>query len=160
MNIVLPQVAFAQPAADDPFLGGGGGSAPTSGGGSAPTSGGGNPPTSGGGSPPPPSPTGGSGIELKNPLGPGNNSLIDLLKNVLNDIILPIGITVAVLFFVYAGFLFVTAQGSEDKIKQARSTFTWTVIGTAILLGAWTIAAALSGTLCEISNNGIPGLCS
>ena len=99
----------------------------------------------------------GTSFKIDNPFT-GGNSLIDLLNYIINNIVLPIGVTVAVFFLIYAGFLFVTAQGNETKLQKAKSTFLWTVVGAAILLGAWTIAQAIAGTLCEITN--VPGLCT
>lgn len=49
---------------------------------------------------------------------------------------------VAVVFIIWAGFLFVTAQGSEEKIKSAKATLLWTILGLAVAVGAWTLAIA------------------
>ena len=65
-----------------------------------------------------------------------------LLKAVIN-----IGLPIAVLFIVYSGFLFVTAQGSEDKIKKAKDTFFYTVIGVTIFLGSWALALIVKNTI-------------
>lgn len=62
-------------------------------------------------------------------------TLIDLIKNVV-DIIMQIGLVVAVVAIIWAGFLYVTAQGSEEKVKKAHSIFLWTIVGVAIILGA------------------------
>ncbi len=66
----------------------------------------------------------------------------DFIKGIAN-IVAMIGGVVAVIFIIWAGFLFVTARGDVKQIEQAKSTFMWTVIGTAILLGAYIIASAL-----------------
>lgn len=99
----------------------------------------------------------GGNTKINNPLSSETTSITDLLSFIINDIVLPIGMTIAVLFLIYAGFLFVTAQGNETKLQKAKSTFMWTVIGATILLGAWTIAQAIQGTICEITD--IPGIC-
>lgn len=49
---------------------------------------------------------------------------------------------VAVVFIIWSGFLFVTAGGSEEKLNKAKSTLTWTIIGLAVAVGAWTLAVA------------------
>lgn len=106
---------------------------------------GGNPPT-GGGKPP----TGGGNpisINIPNPFGHGIGSLFDLLKVVVNDIILPIGGVLAVLAFIYSGFLYVMAQGSETKLKTAHTALLYTAIGTAVLLGSWTLANVIENTI-------------
>lgn len=83
--------------------------------------------------------------DLTNPLGSGSNfyNLIDKIANVL----IAIGIPVAVVFIIYAGFLFVTAGGSEEQVKKAKETLIWTIAGTALLVGAKTIASALQSTI-------------
>jgi hypothetical protein len=72
------------------------------------------------------------------------------LLEALVDILIKIGIPLAALAIIYAGFLFVTARGSEEQVKKAKKTFLYTIIGTAILLGAWVIISAISDTLIEI----------
>jgi len=62
-------------------------------------------------------------------------TLIALIKDVV-DIIMQIGLVVAVVAIIWAGFLYVTAQGSEEKVKKAHSIFLWTIVGVAIILGA------------------------
>ncbi|MEK7227442.1 MAG: hypothetical protein AAB641_00945 [Patescibacteria group bacterium] len=86
-------------------------------------------------------------IEIKNPFGRGIDSLFDLLKTVVNDIILPIGGVLAVLAFIYSGFLYVTAQGNDTKLKTAHNALLYTAIGTAVLLGSWTLANVISNTI-------------
>lgn len=61
-----------------------------------------------------------------------------------------IGMLVAVFSIVYAGFLKVTALGDEKKLEKANKAFLWSVIGTAVLLGAWLIATAIQGTVQEL----------
>jgi len=70
-----------------------------------------------------------------------------LVKVIIDKIILPIGASVAALFIIYAGFLYVKAQGDTTKLKEARAALTNALIGTAIILGAWVIAELISGTI-------------
>lgn len=79
------------------------------------------------------------------------NSFPDLIQIILEDIVVPIGGIVATLAIVYSGFLFVTAQGNPEKLSQARSAFTWAVIGGLIILGAWAIAQAIEATMDQIT---------
>jgi len=89
---------------------------------------------------------GGSNITTKidNPLSA--DSLFCFLKDVL-DVFLTVGIIIAVLFMVYAGFLFVTARGNETQLGTAKKAFLGAVIGTAIIMGVWVIAKAIVGTV-------------
>jgi hypothetical protein len=54
-----------------------------------------------------------------------------------------IGATVAVVMIIYSGYKFVAAQGKPAELEKAKDMFKWTVVGTAILLGAWVIATAV-----------------
>ena len=79
--------------------------------------------------------------DLKNPLKA--TSFAQLVENVAK-IVAEIGVPIAVCAIIWAGFLFVTARGSEDQIKKAKTTFFWAIIGTAVLLGSWALATAIS----------------
>ncbi len=107
-----------------------------------------NPPFPNGTNPPLPNgtnpPTYQTPGKLTNPLGAKN--FCDLIKIVLQAI-LAIGLPIAVVFLVYAGFRFILAQGNPEKIKEAQTNFLNTVIGIAIFLGAWTIAQVIAATL-------------
>ncbi len=85
--------------------------------------------------------------DLTNPLE--STSFADLVTNIAK-IVAEIGVPIAVIAIIWAGFLFVTARGSEDKINKAKTTFFWAIIGTAILLGAWALATAISGFVQEL----------
>jgi hypothetical protein len=53
--------------------------------------------------------------------------------------------TLAILMFVFAGFLFLVAQGQPEKLKTARTAFVWGVVGAVIAILAYTIRAILGG---------------
>lgn len=84
--------------------------------------------------------------KVPNPLGSGNNSFCGLVQNLLKAA-LAIGIPIAVLFIVYAGFKFVMAQGNSTKLQEARNNFMWTLVGIGIFLGAWLLASVVANTI-------------
>ena len=84
----------------------------------------------------------GSGVH--NPL---NVQSIPEFINKILEIIVQIGLPVVVVAFVYVGFLFVTAQGNEAKLSEAKKAFVWTAIGAAVVLGAFVISTAIKGTI-------------
>ncbi|MFH1472843.1 MAG: pilin [bacterium] len=88
-------------------------------------------------------------IKLENPFRGGDN-IFDFLKSVLNDILMPLAGVLAVLAFIYSGFLYVTAQGNETKLQTANRALLYTAIGTAILLGAWVISQVISNTISQL----------
>ena len=106
-------------------------------GGSGMTSGGGAGNTSGGGS--------GS---ITNPIKYG-----DLMSfiNALIEIVIQIGTPILVLAVIYVGFLFVQASGKPEKLNEAKSALVYTLIGAAIVLGAFIISAAIKGTVDQLS---------
>lgn len=82
----------------------------------------------------------------------GGCNLVDFIKALINGILLPIGGVVAVVAFIWTGFLFVMAQGDPTKLKTAKTALWYTVIGTAILLGAWAIANVIGNTINGLRN--------
>lgn len=140
--IGTPLLTYGQtsggPTGSEGVSGGPTGSGGTSGG---PTGSGG---TSGG-------PTGSGGVSgtsqggLTNPLN-SIDSLPQLLEVVLKAIV-QIGTIILTLALVYVGFLFVVAQGNEEKITNAKNALLWTIIGGLILLGASAIGAVIGSTV-------------
>jgi len=102
-----------------------------------------------------PNPTGGTNPSDDCQTGPFPNPLrsctfTGLVTDFANNVVLPLGSVIAVIFIIYSGFLFVTAGDSEDKIKKAKDTFKWAIVGTAVLLGAWVIANGIRVTVDQI----------
>lgn len=93
----------------------------------------------------------GGTIKLVNPLG-NIDSLEELLAAVLRAIV-RIGAMILVLVLVWVGFLFVMAQGNEEKLRTARSALMWTVIGGLILLGAEAVAQIITSTVSSIGGS-------
>lgn len=86
-------------------------------------------------------------VKLQNPLK------VDTIEGAISffmSTIIKIALPFIVLFFIWAGFKFVTAQGKPDKITEAKKMFWYTIIGTLLILGAWTITNAIIGTVNSI----------
>lgn len=64
--------------------------------------------------------------------------------------ILLIGMPLIVFFIVLSGFKFIMAQGNQEKLTAARDNFMYTIIGSAIFIGAWTLAKLIAETLKQI----------
>ncbi len=106
-------------------------------------------------------PTGSSGstggtFTLIDPLGVKN--FCDLVKSLLN-IVLAIGVPVAVLFLVWSGFRFILARGNMTELGVARKNFYYVIIGIAIFLGAWTLATIISATIQTLDSSGTVQFC-
>jgi hypothetical protein len=89
---------------------------------------------------------------LKNPLKGGIDTVPELLNLIIKTLIIPIGGVVVVFMIIYTGFLFVMAQGNEAKLTKAKSTLVNTVIGAAIILGAYAISVIIQSVLIEITD--------
>lgn len=73
-------------------------------------------------------------------------SFPDFIKAII-DIIVTIGIPVAAIFLIYAGFMFVTAKGNEQQLATAKRAFVGAIIGTAILVGAQVLSNVITQTI-------------
>ena len=91
-------------------------------------------------------------ITIPNPLKASITDIPSLLRVIISDIIIPIGGVVAVLMIMWAGFLYVTARGKPEKIKEAHQALLWGSIGAAILLGAYVIAQVIQNTIHQITS--------
>lgn len=83
-------------------------------------------------------------INILNPIKATN--LQTFLLQVV-DILLVFALPIIILFIMYAGYLFVIAQGNPSKIEEARSALLWAVIGGVIVLGASVIYGVINGTV-------------
>lgn len=108
----------------------------------------GNPASVGSGNGAPSTPTDGDQSRLQN--FTNINSIPEAFGALLNKIIIPIAIPFVALAIIYTGFLFVAARGNEDKLSKAKEALKWTIIGTAIVLGAYVIAQVVENTVNEI----------
>ena len=84
---------------------------------------------------------------IQNPLQ--FNSIQELITAVLN-LIVEIGRPLLVLAFVYVGFMFVKARGKPEEIGKAHTAFFYTVIGAALILGAFVISAVIQNTVAQL----------
>ena len=66
----------------------------------------------------------------------GACELLALSQNIINFIVF-LATVAAVLMFVYAGFIYITAAGDTGKIKQAHGIFSAVIVGFIIVLAAW-----------------------
>lgn len=90
--------------------------------------------------------TTGRGV-ISNPINV--DSLAEFVNKIL-DIVVQVGLPILVISVVYVGFLFVSARGSEDGLKRAKSALLTVVIGAAIVLGAFVISSAIQSTITSL----------
>lgn len=90
--------------------------------------------------------------KINNPLGENLTNIPSFVKKAI-EIALQVGVPILILAIIYTGFLFVQAQGNKDKLTKAKDALTYTLIGGALLLGAFVIAEAIGTTVEEIKSN-------
>lgn len=87
-------------------------------------------------------------VRINNPLKV--DTIQDAMK-LFMDAVLRIAIPFIVVFFIWSGLSFVLARGNPKKMETAKNMFLYTIIGTLLILGAWTITNAIIGTVNSIT---------
>jgi amino acid transporter len=67
-----------------------------------------------------------------------NTEPVEIITNIINMLLGLLGL-LAVIIVLIGGFKWMTAQGSEDKVKDAKNTIKYGIIGLAIILLAYVI---------------------
>ena len=78
--------------------------------------------------------------EIENPLEA--ESFTELFVGIANWLAGIVGL-VAVLMVIIGGFQYMVSGGNEEKVKKARQTIQWSLIGLGIALGSWGLLNAL-----------------
>jgi FtsH-binding integral membrane protein len=73
-------------------------------------------------------------------------SYVYYLEKILNSLWI-IFTAIAVIMFVIAGITFLTANGSPEKLTQARSALIWGVVGVVVGIVAYSIITIVSSIL-------------
>ncbi|MES2023205.1 MAG: hypothetical protein V4439_00800 [Patescibacteria group bacterium] len=86
-------------------------------------------------------------VQVVNPISV--NDLNGFLKVILEGVV-KIGMPIIALAIIYCGFLFVSAQGNTAELETAKKSLMYTLIGAALLLGAWAIAQLITETITSL----------
>jgi hypothetical protein len=73
--------------------------------------------------------------------------IITILNNFLGFILWPIFIGAIIIMLLWAGFLFVTAQGDPGKIGTAKKTALWAVVGIVVGIFAYSAYSIVARVL-------------
>lgn len=60
------------------------------------------------------------------------------VQNIVSSILLLVN-SLFFIFMIYAGIMWFSANGNEEKIERAKTTIVWCVVGMAVTLGAYAI---------------------
>lgn len=88
-------------------------------------------------------------VSLKNPLREEFSDIPRFIAGALKVVVM-IALPIIVLFFVIAGFKFISAQGNPSALGEARKNFMWVVVGALLIMGAWVLATLLAGTVAQL----------
>ena len=78
--------------------------------------------------------------------GPATRTLPELIGNLINAFLGVLGI-IFVIIIVYAGYLYLTAGGEEEKVTKAKKLLAQSIIGLIIILSAYAIASFI---ICQL----------
>ena len=87
-------------------------------------------------------------MEPTAPGGPGTS--IGSLQQIIHDIENAAGLVfgaIAVICFIIAGILFLTAGGQAEKVQAARSAFIWGIAGVVVGILAFSIIAVVGSII-------------
>jgi len=81
-------------------------------------------------------------INIGNPLCPESNPNCvtpqSMIGRVINAALGVIG-SIALLMFIYGGFLWMTSQGNEKKVSEGKDILLWAAIGVALIFTSYAI---------------------
>ena len=76
----------------------------------------------------------------------GNTGLMDIVKNIFNVVIGVVGL-IAVVMIVIGGISYTTSAGDSSKVKKAKDTILYGIVGLVISLLAFAIVNFVIGAL-------------
>jgi len=80
------------------------------------------------------------GVSLINPLATDD---IRVIIGIVIKAALGLSGSIALLMFVWGGFMWLTSQGNAEKIEKGQKILTWAAIGLVVLFSAYTIVNAV-----------------
>lgn len=108
-----------------------------------------DPPTTGGGGAAPVPINKDSQVELINPL---QMETIEGLLRAIIAVVLVFAVPIIIFFIIYAGFLYVTARGNEQQVRQATTALLYAVVGGLLILGAYVLIDIIANLITAIAD--------
>ncbi len=93
------------------------------------------------------------GLSYAEGTGLTNQDIRFTIARIINISLSLLGIIVVVII-IYAGFEWMTAGGSEDKVSSAKQRITYAIIGLAIILSAYAITNFVVKNLSQATGSG------
>jgi len=89
--------------------------------------------------------TGGSGVELQNPVGA--DSIIEIINNIIGALQVYIAPPIVAIMVLIGAFQILFAAGNPERVKTGRKTIIYAVIGYAIIFVAGGITSLIENIL-------------
>lgn len=80
------------------------------------------------------------------PFGSAEELVVAILR-----IFITLATPVIVLFIIFAGFKYVTAQGNAQQVQEATRALTYAIIGAVLIIGAVAISQIIASTVGALS---------
>lgn len=77
----------------------------------------------------------------------GNDAISATIKNIIQNIILPIILAVCALMVVGGGLVILTSAGDPGKVGTGRQMIMWAVVGLVIAAIAWALTGLIGGQI-------------
>lgn len=75
-------------------------------------------------------------VTIINPLGDNITTPQALIGKIINSVLGVVG-SLALVMFIYGGFIWMTSSGSSEQVKKGRDILMWAVIGLVIIFSAY-----------------------
>jgi hypothetical protein len=75
---------------------------------------------------------------LPNPLGEEKTSVQEFIGKIINAVLGVVG-SIALLMFIYGGFLWLTAAGKAENVKKGQEVIIWAVLGLVVIFTSYAL---------------------
>lgn len=79
------------------------------------------------------------------PATPLGGKTIETIVTAVLDVVWKVVVVLAVIMMIAAGMMFMTASGEAEKVKTARQTVMWAIVGIAVAVLAFSLTTILTG---------------
>lgn len=77
-------------------------------------------------------------LKLPNPLRSGTTDPNVFIGSLIKSLLGFVG-TIALVMFIYGGFLWMLSAGNPDKVKKGKDTFIWAILGIVVVFTSYLV---------------------
>ena len=71
----------------------------------------------------------------------------DLLGAFVSNVVWPVAVGAAIIFWIWTGILFLMSEGAPDKLSTAKKALMWAIIGTIVIVVAYSAVTIIQNAL-------------